>query len=430
MDSSLSSNQETFTLESGISSSLALLEQGLHRLRQGRYVEGITLCEVAREGLLPEQIDLTRGVDAFLESYRRYKQAEKTLHESSRHFIEAEKEQQTLLLTVEKTLIASEEKVIHTSSPSYTSAQTSNGFQGSQALDSAQSLANSHTGNQSTHPLQVSFGDRTDDDTLPNLDITCFGHFEVRRLGKPIMLCQNRNGQTILRYLVAQPGYQATVDKLVAILWPEDEMEVARHKVQVAVSALRHVLNHGLHCTSGSGYILCKNRVYQINPVVSITSDVEQFLALHQLGRQSNKEVAMSYYEQACQLYTGPFLVEDMYADWSAVRREQLSQRFVTMSRALSGYYLEADHYEEAEQWARAQLLENRCDEIAHRQLIQIYVAQRRRTEAIRQYQLCERILAEELGIPPMAETMALLRGGQILGNTLQRDDKGQSCIE
>ena len=56
-------------------------------------------------------------------------------------------------------------------------------------------------------------------------------------------------------------------------------------------------------------------------------------------------------------------------------------------------------------------LKENRCYEEAHRQLIHIYIVQGRRSEAIGQYQSCERILAEGLGVPPMTETIATIRG-------------------
>src|SRR5258708_9101930 len=49
---------------------------------------------------------------------------------------------------------------------------------------------------------------------LAPLSITCFGHFAVRRSGKPITLCSNRCGQRILRYLISQPGCHATSDML------------------------------------------------------------------------------------------------------------------------------------------------------------------------------------------------------------------------
>jgi DNA-binding SARP family transcriptional activator len=200
-----------------------------------------------------------------------------------------------------------------------------------------------------------------------------------------------------------------------ALLWPEDEPAVAHHKLQVAISALRCSLNNGYVTDSGGGYILCKNRVYELNLLVPLRTDVDEFLEYYQAGQQSSGNVMVAYYKRACDLYTGPFLSEDLYNDWSFMRRKQLNQVYLTMCNALAEYCLETGRYEHATRWIGAILKENRCDEAAHRQLMLAYVAQGHRSEALRQYQLCARILAEELGVQPMPETISLFQA--ILNN-------------
>ena len=115
-------------------------------------------------------------------------------------------------------------------------------------------------------------------------------------------------------------------------------------------------------------------------------------------------------YEKAWHLCTDAFLGEDLYADWSFTQREQLNQIYLTMCHALANHYFDVRCYEDATKWVNAVLKENRCDEEAHRQLIRIYAAEGRRSEALRQYHLCERILAKDLGMPPMAETVNVFR--------------------
>ena len=245
-------------------------------------------------------------------------------------------------------------------------------------------------------------------DTLPALYFSCFGSFEVKRHGHPVALCANRNGQAILRYLVAQENHRASMDTLMALLWPDDDGDVAHHKLQVAISTLRRALNHGYAADPGGGYILCRNHVYQLNPAIPLQSDVDEFLAFYQAGQQLSGSLAATQYEKACQLYTGPFLTEDLYADWSFIRREQLSQAYLAMSSALAEHYLGIGRYEDAAKWATATLKENHCDEVAHRQLMRAYAAQGRRSEALRQYQRCQHVLAEELNVQPMPETINL----------------------
>ncbi len=135
----------------------------------------------------------------------------------------------------------------------------------------------------------------------------------------------------------------------------------------------------------------------------------DDFLSYYRAGQQKSEE-RVAFYEKACELYTGPFLTEDIYSDWSAWQREQLSRTYFTMCRVLVEHYLHLKHFEDAAQWAAAILKENPCDETAHQQLIQTYAAQGHRSAAIQQYQLCERTLREELGIGPTPETTAILQ--------------------
>ncbi len=245
--------------------------------------------------------------------------------------------------------------------------------------------------------------------SLPELSITCFGRFEIRRSGQPIVLCPNRNAQAILRYLVAQTGYSAPAEKLVAVAWPEDELEVVQNKLHIAISALRRSLHAGLPRMPGGGYLVYKSRVYSLNSAAIIHTDLEEFLHCYQMGQQRGAE-RVAFYERACYLYKGPFLLEDLYADWSFLLRERLKHTYLTMCRALTMHYLQSHCYEEAAKWATMILTQDSCDEAAHRQLMQIYAAQGYRSEAIRQYHHCEQILRQELEVQPTLATTQLFQ--------------------
>jgi len=201
-----------------------------------------------------------------------------------------------------------------------------------------------------------------------------------------------------------------------AILWPEDDSEAVQPKLHGAISALRHSLNYGYKCNPGGGYIICKNRTYLLNPSVTIRTDVEEFLQCYDSELRTQEE-QVSRYEKACNLYTGPFLLEDIYADWSFLQREQLSRVYITMCRTLTDHYLNAKCYEAAAKWATSILKVNRCDEEAHRKLMQIFAAQGCRIEALQQYQRCESLLREELGVAPLPETTIVFH--QILTSDL-----------
>ncbi len=321
MDSRLSPEQDTLFVAPEASSPGRLLESGFLCIRQGRYTEGVGFFALVRERLSPDQTHLAAVLDAFTQSHKTYSRAQEELLQASRHFASADAEQQTQFAALENLLSILLEET------------------------------NKVTPNVDT--------------TLPALYITCFGHFEVKRLGRPVVLCPNRHGQTILRYLVAQSDHCATSDTLITLLWPEDEPEVAQPRLHTTICALRRSLNHGYTCEPGYGYIVCKNRTYCLSAAIPIQTDVDQFLHYYQAGRQTYEE-RVALYEKACRLYTGPFLPEDKYADWSFLQREHLSRVYIDMCRTLTDHYLKVKSYEEAEKWATAVLKEDNCDELAY----------------------------------------------------------------
>jgi DNA-binding SARP family transcriptional activator len=411
MNTSLSSNQETLPGAPEASSIISLLECGIQCTRQGSYAEGVAFFALAREQLTPELAYFTDALDAIVKSNVNYWQAQQMLHLASKRFAEADAEQKNTLLSIEKLLpTVSEETVLETQPLHQPQPLQLSPEQLQQPLKPA----NLFTPSTDVQPSHLIAGESAQyskqNGALPDLYITCFGRFEVRRLDKAVPLCQNRSGQTIFRYLIAQPKYSASRDALMTVLWPEDAPEVALRKLQIAVSALRRSLNNGYSSEAGGGYILYRDPFYLLNPAVTMHTDVDEFLSLWQAGRSATGSEAVKSFEQASHLYTNSFLIEDLYADWSTARREQLSQVYLAMCHALTSFYLEAGRYEDAEKWASEILKGDRCDEKAHRQLMYIYTAQGQRSEALRQYQRCKRILAEELGIAPTPETVNLLQ--------------------
>ncbi|GAC1630003.1 MAG: hypothetical protein NVS4B11_29440 [Ktedonobacteraceae bacterium] len=345
-------------------------------MQQGCYAEGIAILTLAYEQLPFDQMHLATALNTLLQHYDCYHSRQQALQEASQRFVEERTALQGQVAACEIVLF---------------------------------SLLHDREAPQPPHESSHESLLRPTHKALPDLSITCFGRFAVKRAGKPITLCPSRSGQRILRYLVAQEEHYATSDILQTLLRQEDEPEVAQRKLHIAVSALRRSLSDGISSASDANYILYKNKVYMLNPTVVIQTDVDEFLHYYKEGQQHCEE-QVTLYEKACHLYTGPFLLDDIYADWSFLQRERLCQAYLAMCRVLAEHYLTLKQYEASAYWATTTLKENRCDETAHRQLIQIYAAQGYRNEALQQYQRCELILHEELGVKPLLETQRALQ--------------------
>ncbi len=317
MDASHSPEQYTFPDTSGTSSLTVLLEQGLTYVRQGYDAEGIATLALVSERLAANQAHFAAILDAFTQSHKTYSRAQKELLQASKRFARADTERQVQLATLENLLLILLEETYKVTPDADRLQHKAKGDQLLHILRSPlpfdlssnqlptqtpQKTAVDNRGHQSRLPSPSK-----ESTTLPALYITCFGHFDVKRLDRPVVLCSNSHGQTILRYLVAQSDHCATSDTLMELLWPDDGPEVAQPRLHTAICALRRSLNYGYTCEPGGGYIVCKNRTYRFSAATRLQTDVDQFLHYYKAGQQINKE-RVALYEKACHLYAGPFL--------------------------------------------------------------------------------------------------------------------------
>ncbi len=97
-----------------------------------------------------------------------------------------------------------------------------------------------------------------------------------------------------------------------------------------------------------------------------------------------------------------------MFEEWVLLRREQHHRQALDTLHTLTTHYLEVGAYEQARYFAEKQLALEPWREEAHRQLMRTLALSGLRSAALAQYNTCRRILADELGIEPSAQTTTL----------------------
>ncbi|HYK85548.1 MAG TPA: BTAD domain-containing putative transcriptional regulator [Ktedonobacteraceae bacterium] len=413
MDSLFASEQFLSETLSGTTSLEFLLKHGLNTLQRGDYVAGAALLSLARTLLRPQQ-ELAAVLDTFLQGYRAYQQIQQALHEMSIQYSEAYRAQQAYVADLERCLpqfMKDMSSIDSTPAPQEREEVSNEARYALITKAVSQDISAFSPGAAVPSPpsplAALSSPPINEDGTSADLYITCFGHFEVRHLNRQVPLCSSRNGQGILRYLITRSEHSASSEMLQTLFWPDDTAEIAQRKLHNAISALRRSFKHGMAGQADDEYIVYKNRTYYFNSPMPFETDVSHFLHYYSCGQQKDSD-RIDCYERACRYYTGPFLMEDLYADWSFLQREQLSRIYLGMCRVLAAHYLHTKRYENATRWVTILLEENHCDEDAHRLLIQIYAAQGRRNEALQHYHRCVRLLKEVLGVQPLPETRAL----------------------
>jgi hypothetical protein len=114
-------------------------------------------------------------------------------------------------------------------------------------------------------------------------EIRCLGRFHLRCAGRDVPPCRSRRGQSLLKYLLASPGFAASTEVLVECFWPQmDAVEGARN-LQVAVHTLRCSLR-GCGPGGSDETVLFRHNQYLLNPTLSIVQDVDAFHAAYERG--------------------------------------------------------------------------------------------------------------------------------------------------
>jgi len=119
---------------------------------------------------------------------------------------------------------------------------------------------------------------------------------------------------------------------------------------------------------------------------------------------------------KAIALYRGDLLAETPYEDWALLSREALRVRYLDVLDRLAALHLERGEYGSCVTIAQFILQQDPCREDAHRLLMRCYARQQRHQEAARQFELCARTLAAQLGNGPSQATVELHRSLHLNG--------------
>lgn len=251
------------------------------------------------------------------------------------------------------------------------------------------------------------------------LEVRFFGHFEISCNAEAVAPGNCGKALAILKYLLAHKGQSVSQDYLMGWLWPESSAKRARWSLNSAIYALRKLLERHLPPVAPPGYIVLEKNSYRLSSLVRISTDTEEFeshiKAGRSLERSGRASEAAAEYRKALEIYCDDYLVEDLYEDWTMVERERLVNTCLDTLVRLALYHMDSGRPQEGIQLCYRMLEMDPCYESAHRLLMSCYARLDLRTQALRQYRLCEQSLRQRYGIAPSQETRALYN--ELLGS-------------
>nr|SBO91173.1 Transcriptional regulator [Nonomuraea gerenzanensis] len=232
------------------------------------------------------------------------------------------------------------------------------------------------------------------------LTVETMGTFRVLRGSVPVprTAWQSRKARDLLKILVSRRGGAIGRERLVEILWPEQEDEaVGLRRLNVMVSTLRAVLDPE-HTWPADEFVVSDEGALRLE-LAHLKVDVEDFLELtaqaarlDQAGRQAE---ALARWAAAESAYGGEFCEEDPYADWAVGLREQLRLAYVQAAARLALARAAEHRYDEAARYWLRLLERDRYDERAHLGLVRVLDLAGRRGDARRRYRLYAELMRE-----------------------------------
>jgi two-component SAPR family response regulator len=184
--------------------------------------------------------------------------------------------------------------------------------------------------------------------------------------------------------------------------WTESAFKVALHGVNKALEPNRK--SHG-----ETTYFHRIGQTYQLDTQeVAIDSFVfEEIVALGNQYFVENPAFAIKSYREAIGIYLGSFLPNRIYEDWCSDERERLQLMYLSTIMALAELLVDENPIE-CIQLCQKAILEDIAWEEAYRIQMRAYLKKGNRPMAIKTYQVCEKVLYDELGIKPLPDTKNL----------------------
>jgi DNA-binding SARP family transcriptional activator/predicted ATPase len=251
---------------------------------------------------------------------------------------------------------------------------------------------------------------------MADLSLFLLGPFQITLAEEPVTGFESDKVRALAAYMAVEADRPHRRDSLAGLLWPDWPDRAARTNLRNALANLRTAIGDR-HATPP--FLLITRETIQFNTASDHWLDVAAFSALVEADQPTVRQL-----EEAVALYRGSFLEgfflrdSPAFEDWSLIVRERLQRQALEALHRLAETYEQRGEYERARDYAWRQVEMEPWQEEAHQQLMHLLALSGQRGAALAQYESCRRLLAEELGVKPAAETTRLYE--QIRDGTLE----------
>jgi ATP/maltotriose-dependent transcriptional regulator MalT/DNA-binding SARP family transcriptional activator len=224
-----------------------------------------------------------------------------------------------------------------------------------------------------------------------------------------------RRARDILCFITSRRHHRASKDTIIDTFWGETDFEAVEKNFHPTVSHIRKALNSNQPLKQN--FLLYRDGDYQLNSEFSYRIDTEEFDRLLSEGENARRarqfDECIGSYESALKLYRGEFM-QGSYEPWVEEQRTYYREQYLRLLEALAGVAQTAADWPKVMQLAQLIIHDDQFREDIHCMIMRAHAALGNRGAVKDQFEALKRLLENELGVEPSAETRKLYQ--QLIG--------------
>ena len=237
--------------------------------------------------------------------------------------------------------------------------------------------------------------------------IFTLGQFKVEVGGKNLVFKGKiqQKPLSLLKLLLSLGGYEVPQDEITDLMWPNADGDMAHTAFTTTLHRLRKLI--GIR----EALVLREGKL-SLNPVVCWL-DINAFKglvekSLEKLSKKVTSSELREISNRVLKLYSGPFLPEDQVHSWTAPRRSETRNLYLTFLRRVALNYRILGQWKNAADFLERTITEDGKFEEDYRDLMECYLKLKQRPRALTVYHRCVAALSDTIGVKPSKDMVAL----------------------
>ncbi|MBW7572940.1 BTAD domain-containing putative transcriptional regulator [Caproiciproducens faecalis] len=252
---------------------------------------------------------------------------------------------------------------------------------------------------------------RSDFAAQEQIQIKMFGEFAITINGNQLTNLKGRTKRVwmLIQYLIANRHKNTSTEKLINVLWPDNQCNDPLNALKNLVYRARELLK-GLSGNDKAEYIQYIHNTYSWNNSYSCVIDTEQFTELYKQGSDVSKtqEERVKSFQSALQLYCGEFLPKSFYGNWVISASAYYSNLYNRCVLRCCGLLIDLHRFHEVIEVCENALNYCPLEESIHKMILFGYLSTGQRNKALDHYNHVIDLFYKELGVD-ISESMRVL---------------------